>query len=79
MITTIKNCGKYYYRPDKQTIIGTIISFRTIYPDENNNPQGNQARFPQGMAGPHRGIDQESQRKICEHENGTTEHETTGT
>ena len=43
--------------------IGTILSCHTIYPDDNNPPEGNQARFPQDIVGPHREIDQEESGK----------------
>ena len=77
--TTIKNCGKLYSGPDNQIRTGIIFPFRTIYPDNNKPPQSNQDRFTQDMEVPHRCIDQESSRKIDEHNNGTPTHEITVT
>ena len=56
-----------------------MFSCLTIYPDDNNTRQVNQARFPQNMDGPHRGVDQESSRKISKYKNWTPAHETKGT
>ena len=56
-----------------------MISCHAIYPNDNNPNQGNQARFPKEMVGDHPQIYQEAYRKINEYDNGTPEHDNTGT
>ena len=73
--TTIINCGKKRSGKNVQTRTSTVFTCSTIQTNYSKPRQGNQTRFPEDVAGPHRNNRQEAPWKIKEYNNVTHAHE----
>ena len=52
--TTTRKCGKQHSGTNFKTITSPVFTCRTFQPNYSKSPQGNQAKFPEDVAGPHR-------------------------
>ena len=59
-VTTIGKCGKQYSVTNFKTRTSPIFTCSTFQPNYSKYPQGNQTRFSEDVAGPHRKTHQEA-------------------
>ena len=75
--TTIRKCGKQHSGTNFKTITSPVFTCSTFQPNYSKSPQGNQTRFPEDVAGPHRKTHQETPLEIKEYNNGKPAYEKT--